>query len=223
MFTVGVPHIDEDVPPGWWRKTGGAVSDEEDEEIVFPDLVVGGENELGAGIEAGGMGAGELVVGGGGGDQGAGVGVGAGAGAGQPGDGNPAAGGWEPAAGIGDGAGELGSAGDAEQEILPELVEDSSADEDDVDDPVGEDDEWGPGDDAPVNPVRGGVVPAVGDGAGDVVDAVDGGADVVDAPSGAQPFILRQSSREKRGVPALRFDNMYLASTTEEETEPADC
>ena len=219
VFTVGVPHIDEDVPPGWWRKTGGAVSDEEDEEIVFPDLVVGGENELGAGIEAGGMGAGELVVGGGGGDQGAGVGVGAGAGAGQPGDGNPAAGGWEPAAGIGDGAGELGSAGDAEQEILPELVEDSSADEDDVDDPVGEDDEWGPGDDAPVNPVRGGVVPAVGDGAGDVVDAVDGGADVVDAPSGAQPFILRQSSREKRGVPALRFDEMYLASTTEEEVK----
>ena len=51
VFNVGVPHIDESVQPGWWRKenNGGELVDDI-EEIVFPDLavdVVGGELEGG--------------------------------------------------------------------------------------------------------------------------------------------------------------------------------
>ena len=213
MFTVGVPHIDEDIQPGWWRKTGGAVAVEEEEEIVFPDLVVGDENEAGTGIQAGGMGAGELAVGGGAGEPRAGAG--AGAGAGQPEDG-------EPGAGVGDEAGELGvnpPAGAAEHEILPELMEDSSADEDDGDGPTGDDDAWDPADDAPVNPVRGGVVAAVDMGAENVVDVVDGDAHVVDESGHGQPFIPRRSNREKRGVPPIKFIEMYLASAAEEEVK----
>ena len=66
---------------------------------------------------------------------------------------------------------------------------------------VGGDDEWGPRDDAPVNPVHWGV-------------SEDGGVDVEDAPQVNKP---RHSNRERRGVPPLRFIEMYLASATEEE------
>ena len=40
VFNVGVPFVDEDVKPQWWRKVvdGGAV--EEVEEFIFPDLDV---------------------------------------------------------------------------------------------------------------------------------------------------------------------------------------
>ena len=41
VFNVGVPHVDESVQPGWWRKEidGGELVDDI-EEIVFPDLGV---------------------------------------------------------------------------------------------------------------------------------------------------------------------------------------
>ena len=39
VFNVGVPDIDENVAPGWWRSEdiGGEIVDDM-EEVVFPDL-----------------------------------------------------------------------------------------------------------------------------------------------------------------------------------------
>ena len=99
---------------------------------------------------------------------------------------------------------------------MPELVEDSSDDDGEDDDQVGGDDEWGPEDDAPVIPVRGGVG---GEGVPDVVNGVDAAADGVDIVAPGQPSVPRHSDRENRGVPPLRFIEMYLASAVEEEVK----
>ena len=41
IFNVGVPHVDECVQPGWWKKGAAGVEDAADiEVIVFPDLDV---------------------------------------------------------------------------------------------------------------------------------------------------------------------------------------
>ena len=40
MYNVGVPFVDEDVRPGWWRKVNEGGAFEEEKEIVFPDLVM---------------------------------------------------------------------------------------------------------------------------------------------------------------------------------------
>ena len=40
MYNVGVPFVDEDVQPGWWRGVVGGDVLEEVEEFVFPDLAV---------------------------------------------------------------------------------------------------------------------------------------------------------------------------------------
>ena len=76
---------------------------------------------------------------------------------------------------------------------MPELVEDSSDDEDDGEGPGGGDDEWGPED-----------------------DAVE--EQHVERPAPA-PDGLRQSNREKRGVPSLRFIEEYLAAAVEQEVK----
>ena len=76
---------------------------------------------------------------------------------------------------------------------MPELVEDSSDDEDDGEGPGGDDDQWGPEDDAV-------------------------GEQHVEQPALA-PAEPRQSNREKRGVPSLRFIEEYLAAAMEEEVK----
>ena len=40
VYNVGVPFVDEDVRPGWWRKVNEGGAFEKEEEIVFPDLVM---------------------------------------------------------------------------------------------------------------------------------------------------------------------------------------
>ena len=84
-------------------------------------------------------------------------------------------------------------------------MEDSSDNEGEDDDLGGENDEWGPGDDAPVNHVHGGVNEAEGSGGADNVDGVDAIADGVHAAVPKEPSIPRQSNCENRGVPPLRF------------------
>ena len=74
---------------------------------------------------------------------------------------------------------------------MPDLVEDSSDDEDDGEGPGGDDDQWGPED-----------------------DAVEEQHVEQPAPSGP-----RQSNREKRGVPSLRFIEEYLAAPVEQEVK----
>lgn len=199
IFNVGVPHIDEDVLPGWWRKSDGVgVGVEVDEEeFTIPGLTGSGEKDEGLGVglpvDGDGQPAGEVGL------PALRVGL-------------PVDGMGQPAGGLGipaDGVGE--PAGEAEQ--MPELVEDSSSDEgDDGDD----DDEWGPDDYAPVNPVRGGVEGVDQTGPADVVNAVDEVEDGVDVAESEQPSIPRQSNRENRGVPPLRFHEMYLAAAEEE-------
>ena len=146
IYNVGVPHVDEDVQPGWWKKDTEQEGEEENEVLRFPDLDVDNA-QVAVGVE-------EVPQ-------------------------------------------------EVEPQGLPELFEDSSDDEDEGDgaDNGNHDDEWGPEDDAPVNPVRGGVP-----GGGDV--SVDDAAQVNEP---------RHSNREKRGVPPLRFIEMYLASAAEEE------
>ena len=122
VYTVGVPHIDEDVQPGWWRKTGGVTVNEEEEEIVFPDLVVGVGGGAAAGIQAGGLGVVQPVFGGGAGEPVAGAGAGqlegrgAGVEAGEPGAGAGAGqlGGGRAGAGVG----ELGTGGCKDDRLL---------------------------------------------------------------------------------------------------------
>ena len=93
--------------------------------------------------------------------------------------------------------------GENGEEQMPPLVEDSSDDDND-DDVDGEgDDEWGLADDAPVSLVHGGV-------------DVDGAAARVDAPVQGGP---RHSDRDHRGVPPLRFHELYLAAAIEEEVK----
>ena len=75
--------------------------------------------------------------------------------------------------------------------LMPVLVEDSSDDEDDGEGPGGEDDQWGPED-----------------------DAVE--EQHVEQPVSTEP---RQSNREKRGVPSLRFIEEYLAAAVEQEVK----
>ena len=72
-----------------------------------------------------------------------------------------------------------------------DLVEDSSDDEDDGDDLGGDDDEWGPDDDVVVE-------------------------QHVEQPT---PIGPRQSDREERGVPSLRFIEEYLAAAVEQEVK----
>ena len=136
VYNVGVPHVDEDVQPGWWRKAieGGVVDDVE--EIFFPDLNV--DKAKGTDPEA-------LQV-------------------------------REP--------------------LMPELVEDSSDDEGEAG--GGDDVEWGPEDDASVNSVN------------------EGGETEASQQDVNEP---RHSNRERRGVPPLRFIEMYLASAAEEEVK----
>ena len=40
VFNVGVPHVDEDVQPGWWKKDGGGGGNVDVDAFVFPDLAV---------------------------------------------------------------------------------------------------------------------------------------------------------------------------------------
>ena len=40
IFNVVVPHIDENVQPGWWKGDEGGVQSVEEWEIIFPDLDV---------------------------------------------------------------------------------------------------------------------------------------------------------------------------------------
>ena len=94
VYNVGVPFVDEDVKPGWWRKVddGGVV--EEVEEFILPDLDVDSSQQI---------------------QQ----------------------------------AGEHTHAADGEVEpLMPDMVEDSNDDEDDGEGPGGDDDQWGPEDDA---------------------------------------------------------------------------
>ena len=44
VYNVGVPFVDEDVQPGWWRKAVDSGVVDEVEDFVFPDL---GEVDLG--------------------------------------------------------------------------------------------------------------------------------------------------------------------------------
>ena len=74
---------------------------------------------------------------------------------------------------------------------MPDLVEDSSDDEDDDEGPGGDDDQWGLDD-----------------------DAVE--EQHVEQPT---PTGLRQSNKEKRGVPSLRFIEEYLAAVVGEEVK----
>ena len=138
VFNVGVPFVDEDVKPGWWRKenAGGVV--EEVEEFIFPYLDVDSSQQQ---VHQDG----EHVV---------------------------------------------TVAGEVELP-MPELVEDSSDDEDDGEDLGGDDDEWGPDDDAVLE-------------------------QHVEQPV---PIGPRQSGREKRGVPSLRFIEEYLAAAVEQEVK----
>ena len=140
VYNVGVPHIDEDVAPGWWKKGEGAASDVDvAAEIIFPDLDV------------------DIV-------------------------------------------------GEGEHEIpecdlpVPVLVEDSS-DEEDGDDAIdGDNDDWGPEDDAPSG----------GGEEGDIDDSV---------PEVAPADEPRHSNRERRGVPPLRYIEMFLAAAAEDEAK----
>ena len=135
VFNVGVPFVDEDVRPGWWREPidGGVVDEVED--FIFPDLPVDIPQQI---------------------QQ----------------------------------EGELAADGEVEQ-IMPDMVEDSSDNEDDGEGPGEEDDRWGPEDDA--------------------VEEQHVEQPAPDAP--------RQSEREKRGVPPLRFIEEYLAAAVEEEVK----
>lgn len=130
VFNVGVPFVDEDVRPGWWRKDGGGGVADEVEEFIFPDLDVDSSQHL-----------------------------------------------------------ELEDVG--EEPSMPDLVEDSSDDEEDGDDLGGGDDQWGPEDDAEEE-------------------------EQIEQPASSEP---RQSSREKRGVPSLRFIEEYLAAAMEQEVK----
>ena len=53
----------------------------------------------------------------------------------------------------------------------------------------------------------------------DVVDGVDAATIDVDAVAPGQPSVPRHNNRENRGVPPLRFIEIYLASTAEEEVK----
>ena len=74
---------------------------------------------------------------------------------------------------------------------MPDLVEDSSDDEDDGEGPRGDDDQRGPDDDAMEE-------------------------QHVEQPVPTGP---RHSNKEKRGVPSLRFIEEYLATAVEEEVK----
>ena len=74
---------------------------------------------------------------------------------------------------------------------MPDMVEDSSDDENDGEGPGGDDDQWGPED--------------------DVVEEQH-----VEQPVPTGP---RQSNMEKRGVSSLRFVEEYLAAVVEEEVK----
>ena len=169
MYNVGVPFVDEDVRPGWWRKVNEGEAIEEEEGIVFPDLVIDSLQQV---VEARQVG--QLK--------------------------------------------KMGAASEGVEPIMPELVEDSTNDEADDEEPRGEANEWGTDDDAPMISVR--EVVADVDAALDV--DVDAAASVdVEAEKPVQPTVSepRQSSRERRGVPPLRFIEMYLAATVEEEVK----
>ena len=56
-------------------------------------------------------------------------------------------------------------------------------------------------------------------GVPDVVDGVDAAAVDVDAVAPGQPSFPRHSNRENKGVPPLKFIEMYLASAVEEEVK----
>ena len=45
VYNVGVPRVDEDVQPGWWRKEAEGNVVDEVEDILFPDLGVDKCNE----------------------------------------------------------------------------------------------------------------------------------------------------------------------------------
>ena len=64
--------------------------------------------------------------------------------------------------------------------------------------------------------MRGGVGEA---GMPNVVDGVDATAVGVDVVAPRQPSVPRHSNRENKGVPPLRFIEMYLASAAEEEVK----
>lgn len=81
------------------------------------------------------------------------------------------------------------------------VLEGNSGDVDEGGDDNGRDNDWGPGDDAPLNLVHGG---PHGVGA-----AIEG-----EAHGGARP---RHNNKGNRGVPPLRFNEMYLAAAVEEE------
>ena len=131
VYNVGVPFVDEDVQPGWWREAVDGDVLEEVEEFVFPDLAVDNLQQDVGPVDAATVGEGEQ---------------------------------------------------------LPDLVEDSSDDEDDGEGPGGgDDDQWGPEDDAVVEE--------------------------------SAPIGPRHSSREKRGVPPLRYVEEYLAAAVEEEVK----
>ena len=155
MFNVGVPFLDEDVAPGWWKEPNTAGVIEQEEVFQFPDLDVdstlqGGSVDVGVDAEG----------------------------------------------------------GDGEAE-MPVLVEDSSDDEGDDEVHEGGFDDWGEDDDAPVIPVR--------EGVSLVNEDVNGGGNLsTEQPTPTEP---RQSSRERRGVPPLRYIEMYLAAAVEEEVK----
>ena len=94
---------------------------------------------------------------------------------------------------------EVASVGEVIHQLeIPDLVEDSSDGEEE--EGGGESDDWGPDDDAPVNPLHEGPVAEVG-----------GEAQEVSEP--------RHSNRENRGVPPLRFIEAYLATAADEEAK----
>ena len=149
IFNVGVPHVDESVQPGWWKKGAAGGGDSADiEVIVFPDLDVDEVEGAAAQVQV---------------------------------------------------QGEV-----AELEI-PDLVEDSSDDEEDDVDGEG-DEEWGPDDDAPGD--------QGGEGGDDDEPAAVDESTVEEVPVQEGP---RHSDRERRGVPPARFIEMYLAAAADDE------
>ena len=82
------------------------------------------------------------------------------------------------------------------------LIEDSSDEEGEGENAIDEeDDEWGLGDDALVHPVH------------------EGPIDVTVTEEAHGDNKARHDSRERRGVPLLRFIEMYLAAAAEEEVK----
>ena len=138
VFNVGVPFVDEDVEPGWWRTADNGGVAEVVDEFIFPDLAVDNSQQQ-----------------------------------------------------VQQGRDRVAAVDGGVESPMPELVEDSSDDEDDGEGPGGGDDEWGPED-----------------------DAVE--EQHVEQPASNEP---RQSNREKRGVPSLRFIEENLAAAVEQEVK----